>query len=80
MVKINWMLLIFLKKKNYGKHLKIIDDELHYQVEKWHTKRKTYIKPNYYITFMYDEDDWWYVRSISIDEYKNNFIEINETM
>lgn len=68
----------FWGNKNYGKFLKIIDNELYYKVNDYEPQYKKPIPKNRYITFEYNEDDWWYCSTITTDEYEQNYIYIEE--
>jgi len=65
----------FFKDKNYGKFLIIIDNELHYKVRSYDTN--TLIKPNLYLSFEYDEDDWWYISKETKESFSKNFVSID---
>ena len=63
----------FFKKGNFGKYLVVIDNELHYQAY----GKNTLIKPNFYLSFKYDEDDGWYISKETKESFSKNFISIN---
>lgn len=64
----------FFKNKNYGKYLIVIDNELHYKVNSY--DYNTLINPNRYLSFKYDEDDWWYVSQETKENFDKYFISI----
>ena len=64
----------FFKDKNYRKFLTIIDNELHYKVRSY--DKNTLIKPNLYLSFKYDEDDWWYISKETKESFDKNFVSI----
>lgn len=67
----------FFKDTNYGKFLTIREDgNLHYHLKSWQTKDETLIKPNRYIYFEYDEDDWWQIETLNKKEFDLNFVSI----
>lgn len=62
--------------KRYGKFLQNINNELHFKVRDYHSRKMTLIKPGFYIKFTYDEDDWWTPCHVSKEELEKNYIEI----
>lgn len=66
------------RRKNYGRYLKVNDiGALHYNCRDYpQSEALTLILPNNYITFSYDEDEWWYPVHISVEEFQTYFIEI----
>lgn len=61
-------------RKNLVKFLIEIDGEFHYKVNSYDTN--TLIKPNLYLSFKYDEDDWWYISKETKESFDKNFISI----
>jgi len=61
-------------RKNLIKFLIEIDGHLHYKVRSYDTN--TLIKPNLYLSFKYDEDDWWYISKETKESFDKNFISI----
>lgn len=67
----------FFKEYNYGKFLVIREDgNLHYYLKKWQTKDETLIKPNRYLYFEYDEDDWWGIEALSKKDFERDFVSV----
>jgi len=66
--------LEFFSTEPYGKYLLVIDEELHYKVKSYH--HNTLIKPNNYIMFDYDEDDWWCVITKSKEYFAKEYVSI----
>lgn len=67
----------FFKDSNYGKFLVIREDgNLHYYLKNWQTKDETLIKPNRYLYFEYDEDDWWCLNQITEDKFNKDFVSV----
>lgn len=67
----------FFKEYSYGKFLTIREDgNLHYYLKQWQTKDETLIKPNRYLYFEYDEDDWWRIEAISKKDFERGFVSV----
>ena len=64
----------FFKDRNYGKFLVVIENELHYKVNSY--DYNTLIKPNRYLSFKYDEDDWWYASQETKENFDKHFVSI----
>ena len=64
----------FFKDRNYGKFLVIIDNELHYKKNSYDSN--TLIKPNLFLSFKYDEDDWWYISKETKENFDKHFVSV----
>lgn len=67
----------FFKDDNFGRHICLRKNgQLHYKTAAWQKDIETLIKPNHYIMFDYDEEEWWYKEEKTREQLEKDFIKI----